>query len=149
MLVSSDTGEPLAVLQDGGHLTAARTAAAGALSVELIRGSRPTRLGIIGAGHQAGLQARWITAHANVSSIALWGRNRSRADDLAHQLADLPIDVATLSELSDVIVTTTPSTTPILLNDMVQPGQGIVTVGADSKGKIEIDPMIFKKASWL
>jgi len=153
MLVSSDTGEPIAVLQDRGHLTAARTAAAGALSVELIRGSAPTRLGIIGVGHQAGLQARWISAHANVSSIALWGRNRSSANDLAHRLADLPVDVeavdtvASLCKLSDVIVTTTPSTKPILLNDMIQPGQGIVALGADSKGKIEIDPMIFIKAT--
>jgi len=89
MLVSSDTGEPLAILQDKGHLTAARTAAAGALSVELIRGSLPTRLGIIGAGHQAGLQARWISAHANVSRVVLWSRDRSRADELAHRLADL------------------------------------------------------------
>jgi len=87
MLVSSDTGETLAILQDKGHLTAARTAAAGALSVELIRGSSPTRLGIIGAGHQAGLQARWICAHTNVSGIVLWGRNRSRADDLARRRA--------------------------------------------------------------
>jgi len=153
MLVSSDTGEPLAVLQDEGHLTSARTAAAGALSVELIRGSSPTRLGIIGTGHQAGLQARWISGHANVSSIVLWGRNRSSADDLAHRLADLQLEVEvvdtadTLCQLSDVIVTTTPSTKPILLNDMIRTGQGIVAIGADSKGKTELDPTIFKKAT--
>jgi len=153
MLVSSDTGEPLAILQDGGHLTASRTAAAGALSVELIRGASPTRLGIVGAGHQAGLQARWISAHTNVTSIAVWARNKSSADELVHQLADLTVRVeavdtpAALCQLSDVVVTTTPSTNPLIHGDMIQPGQGIVALGADSKGKIEVDPSVFAKAS--
>jgi len=151
--VNNGTGEPIAILQDKGHLTAARTAAAGALSVELIRGSSLTRIGIVGAGHQAGLQARWICAHANVSTVVLWGRNRSSADKLANRLADLPVEVLVtdtvemLCQLSDVVVTTTPSTEPILLNHMIQPGQGVVAVGADSKGKTEIDPIIFSKAS--
>jgi len=30
---------------------------------------------------------------------------------------------------------------------MIQPGQGIVAIGADSKGKTEIDPAIFIKAT--
>jgi len=155
MLVSSDTGEPIAILQDSGHLTAARTAAAGALSVELIRGSAPTRLGIIGAGHQAGLQARWITAHAHVSSITLWGRNRSSTEDLVLRLSDLPVEVQaadsveSLCQLSDVMVTTTPSNKPILFGDTVQPGQGVVALGADSTGKVEIDPSVFRKATHI
>jgi len=153
MLVSSDTGEPLAILQDEGHLTASRTAAAGARSVELIRGSAATRLGIIGAGHQAGLQARWISAHTNVSSIALWGRNQSSALELADRLSNLPIPIEvadtaeSLCQISDVIVTTTPSTEPVLMDDMIRPGHGIVALGADSKGKIEVDPLIFKRAT--
>ncbi len=153
MLVSSDTGEPLAVIQDEGHLTAVRTAAAGALSVELIRRALPTGLGIVGAGHQAGLQARWISAHADVKNIVLWARNRSSADVLAHGLADLPVAVEVvdtadaLCQVSDVIVTTTPSTKPILMEDMIRPGLGIVAVGADGKGKIELDPSIFTKAT--
>lgn len=152
LLISSETGEPLALFQDGGHLTSVRTAAAGALAVELTSGPASQTLGIVGTGHQATLQARWISGHVPISRVVLWGRSRQKADLLAEQLQDLAIPVSAvdsreeLCEQADVIVTTTPSTRPVLSGKQIRPGHNIVALGADSPGKVELDPAILARA---
>ena len=152
LLLSSETGEPMALFQDKGHLTSARTAAAGALAAELLAGNDRYTLGIVGTGHQAEIQARWISRHTNVSGISLWGRSAGKANGLADRLNDLSVGVAavaTIDELckkSDIIVTTTPSTTPVLSAANIQSGQGIVALGADSPGKNELDAEIIARA---
>jgi ornithine cyclodeaminase len=45
-----------------------------------------------------------------------------------------------------LIVTTTPSTEPLLTSDMIQPGKRIVALGADGPGKRELDPVILARA---
>ena len=152
MLFSSETGQPLALFQDDGHMTSVRTAAAGALSASLAPAKHSVCLGIIGTGHQAEMQARWISECCNVSQICLWGRSPEKASALKDRLDDLnlPIDtVSTVADLcagSNVIVTTTPSTSPILFGKDVADGQHIIAVGSDSPGKIELDPAILAKA---
>jgi ornithine cyclodeaminase len=57
-------------------------------------------------------------------------------------------EAVSLEELcarADVIVTTTPSTEPLLSVDMIRPGTRIVAVGADSPGKRELDPKILAR----
>ena len=51
-----------------------------------------------------------------------------------------------LTKNCNLIVTTTPSTQPLLLSDQIQLGTHITAMGADSKGKQELDPHIFQKA---
>jgi len=73
-----ETGQPLALFKDDGHLTSVRTAAAGALGVGLREQAEPIKLGIVGTGHQAELQARWISFNSSVSQISIWGRSKSQ-----------------------------------------------------------------------
>lgn len=49
-------------------------------------------------------------------------------------------------EGADVIVTTTPSRKPILMNDWVADGMHINAIGADAPGKQELDPEILVRA---
>lgn len=153
MLLSSETGEPLAMFQDEGCLTAVRTAAAGALAASLAESGSQKRLGILGAGNQARLQAKWITAHMGVSRITLWGRSIAKTQQLAAKLQTLSVPVriaATPHDLAlqaDVIVTTTPALSPIIEEQDIRPGHHIVAVGADSPGKVELDPGILKRAN--
>ena len=152
LLFSSETGLPLALFQDEGHMTSVRTAAAGALSAQLAGGDRPKRLGIIGTGHQAELQALWIASTMDISEVCLWGRSKDKARALAARLAShgcpaqIAPSVATLSAQSDMLVTTTPSTAPILKNEHVRDDQHIIAMGADSPGKQELDPQILARA---
>ena len=140
------------MFQDGGHMTSIRTAAAGALSASLVGNKQAKRLGVIGTGHQAELQAIWISETRDISEISLWGRSIEKGQALAARLAVKGIDVTvreTVEELcaaSDIIVTTTPSTTPILEAGHIRKGHHIIALGADSPGKRELDPAILAKA---
>jgi len=50
------------------------------------------------------------------------------------------------TEGADIIVTTTPSRKPLVMNDMISPGTHINCIGADAVGKEELDPHILKRA---
>lgn len=146
------TGQPLAILQDQGWLTSWRTAAAGTLAASLAMSRRPQVLGLIGAGHQAELQARWIASAMGIDELRIWNRNLERAQLLAHKLTESglrtsvsPSTAALLLE-ARLVVTTTPSTAPLFPSDEVQPGTHIVALGADSPGKQELDPQLFGRA---
>jgi len=62
----------------------------------------------------------------------------ARADTIAYAVA-----------AGDVIVSTTPSTAPIITPDMVTSGSFIAAVGADNPDKQELDPKLFKGARIL
>ena len=66
LLSSAETGEPVAFLADGGHLTDVRTAAVAALVTREL-GRRDRVLGILGTGIQARLLA---TVHAEIMELA-------------------------------------------------------------------------------
>jgi alanine dehydrogenase len=49
-------------------------------------------------------------------------------------------------ENADIVVTTTPSRKPLVMDDMVSPGMHFNCIGADAPGKEELDPAILKRA---
>ncbi|MEM7765742.1 MAG: ornithine cyclodeaminase [Pseudomonadota bacterium] len=151
MLLSAETGAPSVLLQDDGAITSARTAAAGVLATRVRKGDEPFALGIVGTGHQAELQARWISQFLNVTEVFLNGRSPEKASALADRLTqrDCPAHAVMMESLSanaDVIVTTTPAQSPVLLRDHVRDGHHIVALGADSPGKQELDVAIIGAA---
>lgn len=152
ILMSSETGKPLALFQDDGVLTSVRTAAAGALAASLTNTDQPRSLGIIGTGHQAQLQARWISETNAISKIIIWGRSEAKAKEIKDNLEDLNICIKTASSIpnlckaSDVIVTTTPSQSPLIFAADLKPGHHIIAMGSDSPGKMELDPAVLQWA---
>ncbi|TQV73316.1 ornithine cyclodeaminase family protein [Denitrobaculum tricleocarpae] len=155
LLLSAETGVPIALLQDQGYLTSARTAAAGALAASVVVDATPQRLGVIGTGQQADQQARWISAHVGISQITIFGRDASKAAGLAERLNDsgrpclVAGSAAELCAQSDIIVTTTPASTPVLQSSDIEGGKHIIAVGADSPGKNELDPEILARAETI
>jgi ornithine cyclodeaminase len=156
LLCSAQTGQPVALLADEGHLTDVRTAAAAAMVAQDL-GRSDTDLGILGTGVQARLQA---TMHAEVlplRRIVLWGRTPDRAESCRRDIAELlpQVEVAIASTPTDVareaklIVTATASRAPLLFARDLQPGAHISAVGADSPGKQELDPEIVRRAHTL
>jgi len=152
VLMSSQTGAPLALFQDEGYLTSARTAAAGALAASLAVSDKPKTLGVIGTGHQAELQARWIASYCDLAGIVIWGRSADKANTLKAQLADLELEVKIATSITELcqstklIVTTTPSTSPLIMASDIRPGHHIIAMGSDSPGKVELDPAILGRA---
>src|SRR5208337_2540611 len=74
LLASAETGEPVAMLADAGHLTDVRTAAAAAM-VACELGRKDRALGIVGTGVQARLQAEMHAVILPLDQIWIWGRN--------------------------------------------------------------------------
>jgi ornithine cyclodeaminase len=145
-VVSARNGVVLALLHDQGQLTEERTALAGALAARVIVRAGSRTLGIVGAGVQARMQAEALSRLPGIDTILLHARNPQRAEALAVELGAESVDLETLCARADLIVTTTPSTAPLLLNGSIRPGTRIVAIGADSPGKQELDPMILARA---
>ena len=84
-LMAGGTGEKLAVI-DGSALTLWRTAAASALAASYLARKEARRLVMVGAG---ALAPHLIAAHASIrpiAEVAIWNRNRPRAELLARAL---------------------------------------------------------------
>ena len=153
VLFAARTGMLEALLLDNGYLTDLRTAAAGAVAARHLSRADSSRACILGAGAQAKLQLKALSLVRPIRSATIWARDPDKASVAAAEMAGaLGIDVrgavdaaAAVSE-ADVIVTTTPSATPVLRADWLRPGQHVTAMGSDQDHKNEIDPGCFAKA---
>jgi ornithine cyclodeaminase len=156
VLVSAETGETVAYLDDGGYLTDLRTAAVAAMVAREL-GREDAVLGILGTGVQARLQAELHAEVLRLEQVHVWGRSPERATACAREIgvrlpgvravvADSPGDVAASARL---IVTTTAAREPLLRLGDLQPGSHVSAVGADTPGKQELDPEILRRAALL
>jgi ornithine cyclodeaminase len=154
MLASAETGEPVALLQDAGHLTDVRTAAVAAMVAREL-GRKDRTIGILGSGIQARLTARFHARVLPLEQVWLWGRNAARSEECAKELRRTVPDVRIAASPADVaantrfIVTCTASREPLLFTRDLQDATHISAVGADSPGKQELDPEILRRASLI
>lgn len=142
-----ETGYPLAVM-DGTEVTAYRTGATAAIASKYLAKRDARTVGIIGAGSQAYTQ---ILAHAelfNLVSINVFDISEAAIDRLISSLPGYPIKKCALEEAvaSDIVCTLTPSRGPIIKREWVNTGTHINAVGADAKGKEELESAILKEA---
>ena len=154
VLFSSKTGMLEALLLDNGYLTDVRTAAAGAVCARHLARKDATRACIIGAGVQAKLQLKALTLVRGIKSAVIWARDAAKAEAKAASLRDelgfditASTDAADAVSSADIIVTTTPSATPLIKADWLQPGQLVIAMGSDQEHKVELDPGCLAKAT--
>jgi ornithine cyclodeaminase len=154
LLASAETGEPVAMLQDAGHLTDVRTAAVSAMVARELR-REDHSIGILGSGIQARLTARFHARVLPLEQVWLWGRNAQRVEDCAVELRRFVRDVriartpAEVAAATKLIVTCTASREPLLFARDLQLGTHVSAVGADSVGKQELDPEILRGSDLL
>lgn len=152
IIMDAITGFPIALLQDEGLLTDVRTAIAGFVAAKYLGPDHVEKIGIIGSGGQARLQLEYLTHLTNCRTVKIWNRNSETAKAFATEMlgqgfhVELTKDVETLVRQCNLIVTTTPSNTPLIKADWIQMGTHITAVGADAPGKQEIDEKIVEMA---
>lgn len=152
LVFSQKTGELVTILLDEGLLTDVRTAAAGAVAAKYLAPKNVTRIGIIGTGTQAHFQLKWLASVIECRKVMVWGRTPARCTDFAESAIHDGFQLKTTDTITDVtetcnlIVTATAANESLLTADMIRPGMHITAVGADTYGKQELDPKIFKKA---
>lgn len=148
-LFDPDTGRPLAMV-GGNLLTALRTAAASAISIDRLARTEARVLGIVGAGHQAAFQLRAATRVRAFDRVIAWNRTPARLVGLAAVAADLglPFEAVGLERMveADVIVTITSSDVFSLASAHVRAGTHLACMGTDTVGKQEVEPALLCRA---
>lgn len=153
MLFCQKTGTPIALFKDEGYLTHLRTALAGAAAAKALAPKNITNIGIIGAGAQARFQLRLLKEVTSCRSVIVWSRTPQETEKFVHDKSLVDFDIKAVSEacqvgkLCNLIVTTTPATSPILWAKDICPGTHITAVGSDRPGKQELDPQILGKSA--
>lgn len=142
-LFDPDTGRPVAMV-GGNLLTALRTAAASAISIDRLARPEARVLGIVGAGHQAGFQLRAAARVRRFERVIAWNLHPEMLPKLGAVSAELglPFEAVDLPRLreAEVIVTITSSPAASLMAGHVSPGTHLACMGTDTKGKQEVDP---------
>ncbi|SEK22324.1 ornithine cyclodeaminase [Roseivivax marinus] len=153
ILFSAKTGLVEAVFLDNGYLTDIRTAAAGAVAARHLAPADVTTAGVIGTGVQARLQIEAAHLVRPFQRVLVWGRSPEKAAacaaDLKERLeieAEICTDPETLVRRSQLVVTTTPATEPVLKADWLHPELHITAMGSDQAGKQELEAACLAQA---
>ncbi len=153
ILFSSHTGVTEALLLDNGYLTDVRTAAAGAVAAKYLSRPDSDSVCVVGAGAQARMQLEAVCLVRDIKQATLWARDTAKAELSAAELsAQLEIEVhvshclETAVSTADIVLTTTPSSTPLVMADWLQPGQHVTAMGSDAHHKNELEPACIVRA---
>ena len=151
ILLDSQTGVIKSVLLDKGYLTDVRTAIAGAIASKYLSNYDSTKAGIIGAGIQAKLQLEALTLVRKINTAYIWSRDSTKTKKFVEETNNLNVDLEVCSSAeevlrkSEIVVTTTPSKSPLIKSDWLKKGLHITAMGSDAEQKNELDPLIIKQ----
>lgn len=152
ILNSTETGAPLAIM-DGTYLTDMRTGAAGGVAVKYLARKNAKTVGFVGTGNQARSQLMAINEIIDIHEIKATSTSEKQTlafkDDMESKIGCEITPEKTIRQVCDcdILVTTTPSRQPIVMNEWISEGTHINAIGADAPGKEELDPLILKRAN--
>src|SRR5262249_10483309 len=148
VLADARTGELLAMM-DSGSVTALRTGAATAVAAKFLARRDARSATIVGCGVRGEMQFAAIAAVLPLQHASVLDSDHARAESLAARAqSKLGIRVEAKKDLrsalrgSDVCVTCTPSRRAFVSRDDVAAGTFIAAVGADNRGKQELEPAL-------
>jgi len=151
VLNSSQTGAPLAIM-GATYLTSMRTGAAGAVAARTLARQNSHVVGIIGAGVQARTQLLGLSRHFHIEQVIVSDSSLERAqsfkDDIRPYLNCDCLTTACPEDACqcDILVTTTPSRRPLVQDKWIRAGTHINAIGADARGKQELESSLTKRA---
>ena len=151
ILIDPKNGVPLAIM-GGTWITDLRTGVAGVIAAKYLAVKEPRIIGLVGAGAQAKTQLMYLLHYyKNIEQVKVWSRTEKskynfikfmkNISDKGPKLIQVR-DIADAVQDSDIVVTTTPSTKPLIFEKWVSKGTHFNCIGADAPGKQELDPKI-------
>ncbi|MBD2463155.1 ornithine cyclodeaminase family protein [Oscillatoria sp. FACHB-1407] len=152
LLFDQKTGTLKSILLDEGYLTNVRTAMAGAIAAKYLAPRQVEAIGVLGTGIQARMQVQYLQPHISCRNIVVWGRTPSRLDaykadmEMRGYVVRTTSDPAEVAALCHLIITTTPSSQPLLSAAQIRPGTHITAMGSDTPEKNELAPDVLQKA---
>jgi ornithine cyclodeaminase/alanine dehydrogenase-like protein (mu-crystallin family) len=152
-LCNAENGALLAIL-DSVEITLRRTAAASAVAMDALALKSAETLLICGCGVQGRAHVEAFAPLRKFRRVIVFDKEETKARRLASDLArplkltiEIAGDLGDAARQSDVIVTSTPSTSPILTDTDIGPGAFIAAVGADNPHKNELAPELMRHAA--
>jgi ornithine cyclodeaminase len=152
LLFDPDTGRACALVS-ANYLTGVRTGAASAIATRHLSRPDSSVLGIIGTGVQALYQLQATLAVRPIRKVCAWNRSAGKLTAFGRHVRELGLEFApqadrqAVAASADILVTVTPSTQPLVEQSWVRPGTHINAMGADTKGKQELDPALVAGAA--
>jgi len=151
ILNDPETGAPLALIS-ATALTDARTGAAGSVAARALARQDSRRVGLLGCGRQARTQLKYLGVNFPMEDVFVFGKNSAQVQSFCLEMKrSFTARFHPCQSLSDVLdvdilVTTTPSRTPVVFAEGIPPGIHINAIGADAQGKQELDSKILQRA---
>jgi alanine dehydrogenase len=110
-------------------------------------------LGVVGAGVQAWYQAEAMCAVRDIRTAKVFSRTKSKAETFALRLQTiLSVDAVVVNRAeeavrdSDLVISATSSSEPIIQGAWLKPGTHVSGIGANSRSKRELDRTCFECA---
>ena len=152
LLFSQLTGATECILLDEGYLTNVRTAVAGAIAARYLAPEGVEQIGILGAGIQGRMQLSWLKSIVPCRKALVWSQDIDEFDSYQADMkedgfaVECTSDIARIAHECRLIVTTTPSKTPLLQSGQLKKGTHVTAVGSDTPEKQELDSAILRDA---
>ncbi|MCP2336394.1 ornithine cyclodeaminase family protein [Actinomadura rupiterrae] len=147
------TGFPVVIALDGGYLTDARTAAAGALATAALARPDAEVVALAGPGIIGELTAEALLSLRNPAELRIYGPTPERARAAAGRLSAIGGWTVTAVpgarqaiEGADIVITATPTRAPHIDGAWLAPGAHVTALGADMTGKRELMPSVLERA---
>jgi ornithine cyclodeaminase/alanine dehydrogenase-like protein (mu-crystallin family) len=149
------TGELCAVVQVFG-MGALRTGAASGVATRYMSNETAGVLGVLGSGRQARTQVEAVCRVRRITRVKVYSPTPANRERFCREVADalgihaMPVNSceAAVRE-SDIIISATTSSTPILLGKWLAPGAHINAIGANYEHRRELDTAAVKAASFI
>ena len=150
LINDTNTGKLLAIM-DGEALTAIRTAAVTGVATKYLAPDDSKIAAFIGCGNQTKRQIEAILAVRDIEKIFLYDLDPARAEKTAQDFDNTYVfsDLESCLRQADIITTLTPSRKGFIPYKFIKPRAHINAVGADAKGKRELDVSILNNIGMI
>lgn len=152
LLFDPETGRASALVS-ANYLTGVRTGAASAIATKYLSRPDSSVLGIIGTGVQSTYQLRATLAVRTLRKVYAWDPSPENLVTFGRTVAELGLEYApqtncqAVATNADILITVTPSQRALVEKSWVRPGTHISAMGADTKGKQELDAALVAGAA--
>lgn len=154
-LYREETGELCAVVQVFG-MGALRTGAASGIATKYMANENASVLGVLGSGRQARTQVEAICRVRNIAEIKVYSPTPANRERFCRDVTDaLGVRAAPVTSYeaavrdSDVIVSATTSSTPVVHGKWLAKGAHINAIGANYEHRRELDTAAVQAASFI
>lgn len=152
LLFETETGRASALVS-ANYLTGVRTGASSAIATKYLSRADATVLGVIGTGGQSVFQLQATMAVRPLTAVHAWDPDPANLDRFGTTVRGLGLAFyghtgrEAVLEAADIVITVTPSQAALIEKSWVRPGTHISAMGADTKGKQELDPALIASAA--